>query len=550
MTASENKTTLLEQANIFVQQGSILKAMQAYYDLHEIDPNDIFVLNQLVAINLQLKSYDQAIINLQKMILIEPGLVDSYDRLANTYAQVGDYPNACRTYHALLLHRPKLAQAHFNLAYYLKQNAQFDESITSYKAALENGIEQAEEVYLNIAVIYTDHLQKHDEAEKYLNMALELNAEYIPALYNLANLYEDSGNKEKTLEYFEAILKIKPNHVKALARIAAFKKFIDKEDEHIKLLVLHAQDPEIALGDKIDAYYALGKAYNDCAEYDLSFQNYTLANQINSFEMLPYSPSATQKHFDNIISQYTKKWLKENSTNKSDAPIFICGMFRSGSTLIEQMLAAHPEIIAGGERDFFSREIHKLGSFLPDDISKKNISYFNLANSYQSETIELFGDVKFVTDKRPDNFAYLGFIKTLFPNAKIIYTLRNSIDNCLSIYFARLSSGQNYAVNLNHIIHYNDQQLRLLEHWKSLFGDDMQIVKYEDLIDNPKENISTLLKYLNLNWHDDCLNFHELKNSVKTASVWQVREPLYKKSSGRWKNFEKHIQPLISHYQS
>jgi hypothetical protein len=153
----------------------------------------------------------------------------------------------------------------------------------------------------------------------------------------------------------------------------------------------------------------------------------------------------------------------------------------------------------------------------------------------------MFPNAKLITDKRPDNIHYLGLIKTVFPNAKIVFTTRDIRDNSLSLYFQQLSKEFNYANDINQIIHHSQQQKRLMTHWKKLFPKDIIEVSYDELVDSPKPSIAKLLNFLKLDWHNDCLEFHQVKNNVKTVSLWQVRQPLYKASSGRWKNYKEKI---------
>ena len=536
MHKKKNKKDLQTLASQCMQSGDIMQAMKVYYDLHELDPSDIKALESLVTITSQLKATDRLIINLQKLIKLNPTNHQYYDRLATIYSASADWDSACSVYQALILNRPKYPEAHYNLAFYLKKKNSFDEAILSYQRALDLGISQPEELYLNMAVIYADNLRQENLAEEVLLKAIEINKSYIPALYNLANIYEDKGNKEKTIEIFEQILALKPDHAKVLARLLQIKKTNNQNDENLLALNNCIENADITIGDKIDGYYALGMAYTDCEQYNVSFRHYVHANNINALEMPKYTESKCESYFDDII--FESKNRKNISTNEN-CPIFICGLFRTGSTLIEQILSSHPIIQAGGERDFFAKQVSSDELAFPKGLSKLSASDFSrLSNEYSNETKKLYGTERFVTDKRPDNFVYLDLIKRVFPKAKIIFTTRDSIDNCLSIYFTRLSSEFDYSVNLKSIAHYYQQHMKLLDHWKTMFKDDLFVLNYDDLISEPETHIKQTLDFLNLDWDDNCLDFYKLKNPVKTASVWQVRQPLYSSSSGRWKNYQ------------
>ncbi len=552
MTQPANTKTskaLLAEAQQQLQQGAVIKAMQIYYDLHERDPQSTEILCKLVGINLHMQIYDQAIVNLQKLIQLEPLESDYYDQLAQVYGSVSDWEEACETCYGLILRKPTSPEAHFNLAFYLRRAGKFEESVDSYERALKHGISQAEEVHLNIAVIYADDLRKESRAEEQLRKALDINPQYIPALYNLANLYEDRGDREKTIELFRQILAIEPTHARALARLAPLTVVEPATDPLLKRLYDVVGNAEVALSDRIDALYGLGKTHNDCGEYDPAFANYRAANELSRGEMPPYDKQASERHFDRIIDTVSADWMAENHGAASEQPIFICGMFRSGSTLVEQILAAHPQITPGGERDTFTRELRPPKLQYPEGLAELDKDTLQqMAARYLEQSRALFPDAMHITDKRPDNFLYVGLIKTLFPNAKFVYTSRQALDNCLSVYFVRLGRAMNYATDLDNIAHYYDQQVRLREHWQSLLGDELHVLDYDELVHNPRPVVEKLLAYLGLEWHDSCLEFHELRNTVKTASVWQVREPLYTISSGRWQNYEKHLAGLIGHF--
>ena len=154
-------------------------------------------------------------------------------------------------------------------------------------------------------------------------------------------------------------------------------------------------------------------------------------------------------------------------------------------------------------------------------------------------------EAEIVTDKRPDNFLHIGLIKTLFPEARIVHTVRQPLDNILSVYFLHLDPAMGYALDLDDAAHWYGQYRRLMAHWKSLYPNDIHDLDYDGFVADPKPSLAALLDFLGLEWEEACLEFHEAGNAVRTASAWQVREPLYRRSSGRWRNYERHLQGVI-----
>jgi hypothetical protein len=219
-------------------------------------------------------------------------------------------------------------------------------------------------------------------------------------------------------------------------------------------------------------------------------------------------------------------------------------MFRSGSTLLEQLLGGHPSITPGGELDFIPRAVSIVLAPFPDSFDSIPAEQLSrLAADYRAMLIERFPEAINVTDKRPDNFLYIGLIKALFPQAKIVHTVRDALDNCLSIYFLHLDPAMSYALDLMDIGHHYREYLRLMSHWKRLFGADILDVSYDALVRDPKPQLEQVLAFLGLDWDEGCVSVGPGR-AVKTASVWQVREPLYMRSSGRSRHYAKQLEDL------
>jgi hypothetical protein len=246
-----------------------------------------------------------------------------------------------------------------------------------------------------------------------------------------------------------------------------------------------------------------------------------------------------------LIATFTRERLRAAPMASTARPLFICGMFRSGSTLAEQVLACHPRVRAGGELDFLPTVVQTELTPFPSVMTRVSPQQLDeLAGRYLETVSRLFPGAELVTDKRPDNFLYLGLVKCMFPQARIVHTARNPLDNCLSIYFLHLDHGMGYALDLADIAHYYLQYRRLMAHWKLLFGADILDFDYDVFVREPRASVARLLESCGLDWHEGCLNFQRADRAVKTASVWQVREPLYLRSSGRWRNYERHLAPL------
>ncbi len=464
--------------------------------------------------------------------------LSAIDQVAN-YLYQGRAPLApvLRAYKKYLSKKPGAANAAFNYAYYLSKDGQFEAAVNCYRQALRLNIGTPEEVHLNIANIYMDHLKDSENAKTHLQQALKINAGYANAYYNLGNLSEQEGDRTEARRCFEHCLKFDPSNESALARLGDTYVFVDEHDPLMARLV------KVALNSKnSDVHFTVGRAYEQLSRFDMAWRHFTRANQIDRQAFPSYSQAATENVFQQITSRCSASWLGRYQ-GLSEESVFICGMFRTGSTLLEQVLAAHPSFTAGGESDFFPRLVAKeLGDF-PASLASMTIEK---AGSWKEQHIRqlqrLFGDTTRVTDKRPDNFLYVGLIKAVLPSAKFVVTERDWRDVATSVYSTRLGPGQNYSTDLNDIRHYIRNQQELINHWQSILGSDLLRVRYEDLVTEPRKTISGLLEFLGEDWDERCLSFNKLKNSVQTASVWQVREPLHTKSVGRWQNYQQYFE--------
>jgi len=440
-------------------------------------------------------------------------------------------------YEKYLEYKPDSANAAFNQAYYLSRDGQFEAAIESYRRSLQLGIDAPEEVHLNIANIYMDHLKAPGEALKSLQTALAIKPDYANAWYNLGNLSEQAGDRAEAQRCFETCIKHDPANESALARLADAHVFSSTDDPLLERLARAAQHSRNS-----DVFFALGRAYEQLAEFDKAWPCFSKANQLDRMILPAYDRASTETMFQRIASQCSRQWL-QGFQGESDPSVFICGMFRSGSTLLEQVLAAHPCFTAGGESEFFPRLVAREFRNYPEGLDiLSTTSAETWRVRHRERTARLFGQASRVTDKRPDNFLHVGLIKAVLPSAKILVTERDWRDIATSVFSTRLAAGQNYSTSLADIRHYIGLQEKLVDHWQSILGADLVRVRYEDLVTEPRATISTVLNELGETWDERCLSFNKLRNAVQTASVWQVREPMHTKSVGRWRHYRAYFE--------
>jgi tetratricopeptide (TPR) repeat protein len=540
---SMQRSQTLAAARADMQGGRFEEAERLLLELLDAHADDWEAVEWLAGLYLRTAAFDKAEASVRRLVDAWPRSASYQLRLAAILEKQRKLAETADCYRELIKRMPNLAVARFNFACFLKRSGLLQEALREHQKALDLNIDQPEEVLSNIAVICTE-LRRDDDARAYLERALAIKPGYVPAMYNFALLHEEMGDKEKALGLFGRILDRNPKYDSALARIAHLRTISDPADPIVAKLRQALERPDISPQARESLHFALGKVLDQCGHYDEAFAQFERGNRLRAARVRPYRRDEQEKRVSQILDFFSPGWLAGQSPVSDRPLVFISGMFRSGSTLIEQVLAGHPRVTAGGEIHYFNRLLSSsaspfpgsLGAMSADDLRQLGTGYLELLD-------RTFPPDKIVTNKRPDAFAYLGLLKALFPNAHFINTVRDPLDTCLSIYFQELGDEVAYANDLESIAHYYLQYQRLMDHWKRQFGASILDVSYDDFVVDPSATIGGLLRFLDLEWHEGCLDFQRRNNRVRTASVSQVREPIYRRSSGRWRHYERHLEP-------
>jgi tetratricopeptide (TPR) repeat protein len=491
--------------------------------------------------------------------------VETLVQQATQLHRLGRVPEAIAAYQRALAQRPDLPECWFNLGVLLRQQRQFTEALAAYQRALDNGISGPEEAHLNRGVIYADYLRQNAAAEQELERALQLNPNYIPALLNLANLHEDLGHRAQAGALYERILTLDPGCLEALARYANLQPAASADNRLITQLQ-EALPSAPSAAERASILFALGRLLDGKQQYAAAFEAYTAANANSRASAAPGSATYDRRRQEELVDRLIRSQpatplgagapedpgtpsrqaiasSAAGARSSGPVPIFICGLFRSGSTLTEQLLGGHPQVVAGGELDILQRLATAVPT--PEAVAAASPDLIaSLAETYRDELRRMFPGAGYVTDKRPDNFLHLGLIKRLFPQSRIVHTTRDPLDNCLSIFFLHLDHSMAYALNLLDIGHYFRQYQRLMTHWQRLYGPDLCELHYDSFVRQPAREAERLFEHLGLEWNESYLAVESSRQAVKTASVWQVREPIYTRSSGRATHYATQLREL------
>ncbi|MCB1855338.1 MAG: sulfotransferase [Pseudomonadales bacterium] len=488
---------------------------------------------------------DQAQLHLQQLVAAYPGEAIYTERLATLLERRGFVDEAEACFRRLLATHPGLNNSRYNLARLLKRHGRHEQALEEYQQCLARNIARPEEVHNNISVIHTAR-HRHEQALAALRAALAHNPEYIPALYNLAQLLEEQGEWEEAKVLFSRILQREPGHAGALAHIANGETVVDPVAPVVRQIKRALRREGLAATDREELLYALGKAHDDCRQYDRAFDYYRQANQLSRERAGGYSRERQAQLVDQLVEHCDHHWLQSIRPVSDQPLVFICGMFRSGSTLLEQILAGHSALASGGEIDFFQRELAPFPRAL---LSLESADLTASGHRYLDHLAEAFPRGARVINKRPDNFYCIGLLRGLYPNARFLISTREPLDNCLSLYFQPMEAGQAQANDLLDAGHYYLQYRRLVRHWQQLAEGALLEVSYERLVTDMRQVVGEVLAFLQLDWQEQCLDFQRTDNRVRTASAAQVRQPLYQRSRGRWQHYQRHLRPLRDYLQ-
>jgi len=388
------------------------------------------------------------------------------------------------------------------------------------------------------------------EAVQSCEKAIELKPDFAEAYNNLGNILKDLGQLTGALMNYEKAIEFKPDFAIAHHNLSALKKY-KPDDAQIEIMEDLLTSLEPGTSDRMYLCFALAKVYEDLDEYDTSFKYLAEGNHLRH--------KALNYHIDNdreMIARIKNIFATEGlalvavpDVNASIQPLFIVGMPRSGTSLVEQILASHTKVHGAGELESMNRLATPI---LNLENNQENSQLFQNAikqmhDGYLEALAALTVPEKIITDKNPHNYRWIGFILSAFPDAKIINLNRDSRATCWSIYKHCFSKeGNGYAYDIYDLVEFYKLYIDLMSFWRERYPDSIYDLCYEDLTENQEKETRRLLEFCNLEWEKQCLDFHKLERVVKTASAAQVRKKMYKGSSESWRKYEKHLQPMIN----
>ncbi len=492
----------------------------------------------------------EAVENYLQVIRAAPDHIDALLNLGIAYEQLREFDNAAVNYRKVIALRADFPEAHYNLGNALLAAGKLTEAIPCYEAAisLKPGFMGA---HFNLANVYKD-LDLTTEAAAGFRKTIDIEPSFIDAYMNLGVVLSEDGQLDAAREAFQDAISLQPELGVSHRQLASITKHREYNDDIKAMENLYAK-PGMRDEDRYQVAYGLAKANEDLGEYAKAFEYLAEGSRLKR-DSFYYSSEEQKAYFDRFRDTFPRSLFDRfNGTGDPDTtPVFVLGMPRSGTTLVEQILASHPDVFGAGELSVLSQVVRVTFGTVAQDEYSDNIHssdpqrFAKMGRTYIDALRCHSKDARFITDKMPQNFLHIGLIKLALPNAKIIHCKRMPEDNCLSIFKTYFpGSLHEYSYDLEELGQYYRLYEELMTHWHDVLPGAIHDIQYEDLINDQEGQSRALIAHSGLDWDDACLEFHKTRRPVKTASVTQVRSPIYKSSVELWRRYEKELAPLF-----
>jgi len=519
----------------FYTQGQLQQALSESSQLLERFPNSVILYNIAGACNAGLMQFDAAINNYKKALKINPDYADAYNNMGNALKDKGDLEAAIESYNQALKIKPDYAQAYNNIGIALKDKGDLEAAIESYKQALKIKPDYAH-AYNNMGNALSEKGDLEAAIESY-KQALKIKPDYVQAYNNIGIALKDKGDLEAAIESYKQVLKIKPDYAEVYRNLSNIHRYKEHDEYFLKMQSL-CQSSSVSDEQRCHLNFALSKASEDLNEVSQSFNYLKIGNELRK-KILSYDIKKDIELFSQLKKAYPSIALQSVVESSDLKPIFILGMPRSGTTLVEQIVSSHSEVTGAGELSYVSR----FGDPTARGAIKPNAKMILDFRQRYIEALKKRSDGRsIVTDKMPQNFLYVGLIFSAFPDAKVIHVNRDPAATCWSNYkHYFIDKDLGYCYNLDDTVTYFGLYTDLMQFWLGHYGDRIYNLNYDNLTINQDDETRKLIEYLELEWENGCLSPQHNKRSVRTVSQQQVRQKVYQGSSQQWRKFEPYL---------
>jgi tetratricopeptide (TPR) repeat protein len=534
--------------NVLKAKGQTEAALAAYRRAVEMRPDLTQPAYNLGVLLQEMGRGEEAAAAFQKVLEIDPEYVQAYNNLGNLYRSFGDVGKAIASFRKAAEIDPTFAEAYNNLGNIHKDRGETEKAVAYYEKAAKARPDFVQ-VYVNMGNTLVYDQRRLDQADLAFRKVRQLEPENEWAVAGLAKVMMRRGEMEGAYRLMKPAVDRGSRNIDIAITFSEVAGKFDDLERSIAMMEEMIDSGRYKSDQVRHLHYNLGDVYDEAGEYDKAFHHYKVANDSRP---ITFDLGQFEQRLGNLERVFSPGYGKRlaKAVNASEVPVFIVGMPRSGTSLVEQIVSSHSQCYGAGELPYIPRIIHALNERLKGtypvclhQMPRREADV--LAQGLLRHFRQFDKDALRICDKMPQNFLHLGLISLLMPKARIIHCARDPRDTGLSIFFQNFSDGHPYAVDLKNIGIYYRGYRRIMAHWEKALEMPMLTVQYEELIADQERVSRQMLEFLGLEWEDRCLQFYKARRSVSTASFHQVRQPIYKKSLARWQRYEKHIDPMV-----
>jgi len=583
--AIEHQSTFAQAHNnlgmVLREQGDTRAAIEQFNIALIIDPQYAQAAYNRGQACAELGMPEQALANFIWAVTVLPDFVLAHNEAGLLILTFGDAVSAASHFEMALDVQPDFVAARVNLVNALMTMQQWGQALKQARQAIAGNPDCAA-AYHNLGTIQR-HFNDFVSAEVAYREALAIDSAFVDAMLGLASVIRYQ-RADETIQLCLRAQELKPDFAASYVLLAecwaAQGRFAEAEMELRRAIVAEPTRPEAwsaipslrkmtradmrwltnaqalansGLSSEQETFlrFALGKAFDDLGEYADAFRQFRTANELAKQNLPPYNRDEQEQRVQMICDAYSRDWMEAPRTNRVDSsrPVFVIGMPRSGTSLVEQILSAHPMVAGAGELSYWNNASAQFFPYSTGGNAHRlpaEQELFALGNDYLAQLSSYDADAQRVVDKMPANFRCVGLIHAALPNARIVHVQRNPVDTCLSIYFQHFESYHNYANDLEDLAHFYRLYRRLMSHWTSILPKESILhLSYESLAQDQETETRKLLDFVGLPWDASCLQFQNVERRVGTASNWQVRQALNRRSVERWRHYQSDLEVLL-----
>jgi Tfp pilus assembly protein PilF len=553
MAENNNEEILLlkKEVNYAVKlltNGQINEALKIVEALIKKSPNVPLLYNIRGVCYQTIRELGNAIDDFSQATILKSDYAEAYCNLGVTYQEKGDLVSAVNAYKNAIDNDNNYPTAHNNLGKIFLASGEIDSSIEHLECAITLKSDFAD-AHNNLGSAFL-RINKLNDAIKSYKKAIALKPDFAVANNNLGIAYLRTGDPKLASKFFENAITITPGYATAHHNLSGVKVYKEK-DKQVSLIESLLIENNLSQKERIYLNFALAKAYEDLGNHEELFKHLNEGNRIRKKEM-SNSIADSEEHNELIKLFFNSNNINNIKLTYRDSlpirPIFIVGMPRSGTSLVEQIISSHHEVYGAGEVNNFHNIIMPIieKHAVNENYNLKNDEFALIRKQYSNSLERFYANEKVITDKWILNFKTLGFILSAFPESKIVHLKRDARATCWSIYKHYFSDeGNRWAYDYQDLARFYKSYVGLMDYWHNLFPGKIYDISYEDLTSNQEKETRNLLKYCDLDWDENCLNFYTNTRAVKTASAVQVRNKMYQGSSDVWRQYSEHLKPLL-----